>query len=398
MDSASEQRILREMETARHAGRERSVAARGERRIASNEYGDAALFAAEIEGAFRRSWLPVARASELREPGQFVALDVAGEPVLIVAGADGTPRALSNVCRHRGSVIARGERGCVRELRCPFHGFTYDLDGKLSSAPAIETFDEAVRDEQLPRFELETWGGWLWTRLRGAGPTLEQFLGDALISELDEWELAQVELKQRWSAEGDFDWKIAVEAFLEPLHVASIHQRTVHPLVDYRATSFAELGVHSRQAVAFRVANAFTPDGPFGAGAARAGVESFPRLNRAQLTANFSYLIFPATVLNLLPNHFTLFRIEPLAPARTRLICELYARPASGDAAREFFTSLEAGYTQLFDEDLDNLAWIHKGCSSRMLSTLHLSDLEQRVEHFRATVGRARQLTRSDAS
>lgn len=386
MDASCEQRILREMEQARLERRPLRLRPRGEIELRPSDYADSVAFVIERERIFRRAWTPVAREADLSRPGAFVTTEIAGEPLIVVADERGDVRALSNVCRHRGAVIAREERGSVRELRCPFHGFTYGLDGRVAAVPARESFDGHASNFALPSFTLERWGGWWWARLSPSGPKLREFLGTHLLDELDEWDFEHVELKQRWSAEGDFDWKIGVEAFLEPLHVASIHTRTVHPLVDFHAASLADFGQHSRQAIAFRAANTFAADGPLGSAAARAGVHAFPRLNRAQLTANFAYLIFPATILNLLPNHFTLFRIEPLAPARARLTCELFGAPASTPSAAEFFAALEPAYAQLFDEDLDNLAEVQRGARTRTLERLTLSDYEQRIESFRAAI------------
>lgn len=388
MDASSEQRILREMEQARLERRPLRLRPRGATELRPRDYGDAPTFEIERERVFRRAWTPVARETELLKPGAFVTTEIAGEPLIVVADERGELRALSNVCRHRGAVIVREQRGCLRELRCPFHGFTYALDGRVAAVPARESFDERASSLRLPCFTLERWGGWCWVRPAASGPALREDLGEELLAELSEWDFEQVELKRRWSAEGDFDWKIGVEAFLEPLHVASIHSRSVHPIVDFQAASFAEFGPHSRQAIAFRTANAFEVDGPLGSAAARAGVTAFARLKRVQRAANFAYLIFPATILNLLPNHFTLFRIEPLAPARTRLVCELYGAPASTPEAAEFFAALEPAYGQLFDEDLDNLAQVQRGARTRTLDGLTLSDYEQRIESFRLALAR----------
>ena len=107
---------------------------------------------------------------------------------------------------------------------------------------------------------------------------------------------------------------------------------------------------------------------------------------RAQREANLSYLVFPSTVLNLLPNHFTVFRLVPLAVGRTLFVHELYGAPAGNPAAEAYYRSLEPGYEQLLEEDLENLPWIQRGVGDSSLGELRLSRYERRIRHFRQRV------------
>ena len=165
--------------------------------------------------------------------------------------------AFVNVCPHRGAVIVRSARGNALSLRCPYHGNTYDLHGRLVNAVDHERPAELA----LRPIRSATWGGWCWLNTdRDAGP-IEEFLGFALQDELEHWDFEHVEVKDRRECVGDFNWKSGVEAFLESLHVAHIHSRTVHPVVDSQVASFADLGDHSRMAIPFRTPLAFADDG-----------------------------------------------------------------------------------------------------------------------------------------
>src|SRR5258706_14609857 len=97
-------------------------------------YTSEAFFAREVERIFRKEWNFVGRAERIPKPGDYFAVEIAGVPVLIVRGADDAVRAFSNICRHRGCIVARGE-GNRGQFVCPYHAWTYALSGELVAAP-----------------------------------------------------------------------------------------------------------------------------------------------------------------------------------------------------------------------------------------------------------------------
>ena len=121
------------------------------RTIPSAWYTDAAGLQADKTKIFWQTWQPVCHAAKVSAPGSYAACEVLGEPLAIVRGNDGELRALSNVCRHRASTIVEGE-GCAKSLRCPYHGWTYGLDGRLLVAPEFEGVEQwRLEDVRLPR-------------------------------------------------------------------------------------------------------------------------------------------------------------------------------------------------------------------------------------------------------
>ncbi|HKE01136.1 MAG TPA: aromatic ring-hydroxylating dioxygenase subunit alpha [Planctomycetota bacterium] len=354
--------------------------------LPTSDYVDPARHALENEHVLRRTWIPVARESDLARAGDYRTFELAGDSIAVVRDEKGTARALHNVCLHRAAVLLRAEAGRIEgRIRCPYHGFTYGLDGALVSVPAPESF-QGLEGRRLAPARCESWGGWIWVALDGEGP-LAEFLG-SLPAELACWELERVERKDRRVSVEPFNWKVGVEAFLESLHVPSIHSGTVHPVADFRRAALDDLGEHSRMSIPFRAPNAYLDDGPFGAAALASGVRPFPRLGRAQLSANLSYLVFPATVLSFLPNHFALFQCVPLAPESTRFTFELYAAPASSDVSARYYDSMKPGYERLVAEDLENLAWIQRGARDRSSGPLALSAHERRIVSFRRALDR----------
>src|SRR5215210_6745289 len=119
----------------------------GSRTLPFDWYTDPAVLRHERERIFRRTWQYAGRTEQVGEPGSFLACDLAGIPVVLVRGKDGTLRGFHNVCRHRGSLVCEGE-GRRETLQCPYHAWTYDLDGSLRAAPRTE------REEAFDKSEL----------------------------------------------------------------------------------------------------------------------------------------------------------------------------------------------------------------------------------------------------
>lgn len=358
-----------------------------------SDYTDGARLQAEMSAVFRRAWVPAAPVEALSSAGKVAALDLAGEPLVLTRDEHGVVRALRNVCVHRGAQIVRTPRSSVRTLRCPYHGFEYGLDGALARRPAEQSFANSAKvacDERarLGEFECESFGGWWWVRLERGGAPLQSVLGVELLDELENYPLSELRVLVEREFEAAFDWKVGVEAFLEPLHVPTIHTRSAHPLVDYRGMAARELGDHSRMALPFRVPRAYEADGPLGELAQRAGVSLFPALNTVQRQAHLVYFVFPCLILMLFPNHLLALRFLPLGVGRCSVRWELRALPASSTSAQEWLDSLAPGYERLIEEDLDNLPWIQRGLASPSLERLQLSEYERRIVYFRRALER----------
>lgn len=355
------------------------------------EHGDRVArsdFEAERRGVLAPAFWPVCRVGDVTEVGAMRTLELAGHRIVLVRGADGELRAFRNLCPHRGAVLVRCAAARGERITCPYHGFTFDLAGALVGVSDAGSFGAALDDVALSAVQLETAHGWHWLRPGERAEPVEDFLGQRLTGDLANWDLASLERKHVAEERGEFNWKLGVEAFLESLHVPSIHSRTAHPLIDFRATAFEDLEPHSVMATPFRAPNAYRADGPLGDAALEAGVPNFPGLNRLQLESNLSYLVFPATILNFLPNHVTVFTLFPVDEATTRFVWELFGSPSASPAAERYHESVAAGYAQLVREDLENLAWIQRGVSDPAARPPILSRHEHRIRAFRAAVAR----------
>ncbi|HTB36734.1 MAG TPA: aromatic ring-hydroxylating dioxygenase subunit alpha [Reyranella sp.] len=196
-----------------------------ERMLPAGCYTAPEFFAFEQAEVFSRSWICVGRVEQVAEPGDCLATDVAGEPVLIVRGEDGTIRALSAICQHRGEIIPCPEKG--KAIRCPLHFWTYDLEGRLAGAPRMGDAEVVRRLRQtvrLPTLSLELWHGFIFVNLDPAAAPLAPSL--AKLEPL--WAGYEATgLKALPPAMSDkplpWNWKVQVENFTDAYHPEYVH-------------------------------------------------------------------------------------------------------------------------------------------------------------------------------
>lgn len=205
-------------------------------------YRDPAFYEQE-RAVFADTWQAVARTDQLREPGSFVATDIQGEPLVLTRAEDGQLHALSNVCRHHAACVAAGE-GTSAELTCPYHGWRYQLDGRLKSAPRLGPARDFERSAfSLPRFAVETWGPLVFVHLgEPSGPVASQ-LAPLSLRRLDE-----LVFVARRSWEIGCNWKVYVDNYLDGgYHVACLHHDLAAKLdlEDYRTELHDTLSVQS---------------------------------------------------------------------------------------------------------------------------------------------------------
>ncbi|HWA43808.1 MAG TPA: aromatic ring-hydroxylating dioxygenase subunit alpha [Hypericibacter adhaerens] len=204
-------------------------------------YIDPAVLALEREHLFLREWVCVGRVEELARPGDYLTFQICNEPVLLVRGEDGAIRAFSNVCRHRGALVAGG-KGNRRRLVCPYHHWSYDTLGRLVGTPGIgerEDFDR--RDCKLPEFACESWQGFLFVCCADRPPPLAPRLA-ALEARIGHYHLEQMALRYLADEVWETNWKCLVENFMEGYHLTPLHPETLHPVNPTRLCRHFEPG------------------------------------------------------------------------------------------------------------------------------------------------------------
>src|ERR1041385_2783434 len=160
--------------------------------IPSSWYVDKNLYELELKTVFSNTWQHAARVDQVRAPGQYVTTDIAGEPLVIVRGNDGVLRAFFNVCRHHAAAVMTEPEGKAAQMRCPYHGWTYSLEGELKGTPdfsGVCDFDRAQNG--LVPLEFAAWENWLFVKLDD-GPSLRDFLGADLIGQTSRLQLSDL--------------------------------------------------------------------------------------------------------------------------------------------------------------------------------------------------------------
>lgn len=309
-------------------------------------YTSAAVFAAEQAEIFENSWICAVRAADLAQPGQFKKVQIGRESVLVVRARDGLLRAFLNVCRHRGAQLCTESEGQVRRtLRCPYHAWTYALDGKLVAAPNIVALTDntgAAIDRYrygLVPVALTEWLGYVWVCLADVPPSFEETvvgevtlrLGDA--AAIDRYGVEGLELGHRIVYDVAANWKLIVENFMECYHCSSIHPELVDVLPEFArgmaAQSFVGHGAEFGSDI-----TGFTVDGSPGFG-------TLPGLSDEQDRRYFAITVRPSVFVNLVPDHIILHRMYPLAADRTVVECDWLYAPDVVAAGHDVTRSVE---------------------------------------------------------
>jgi phenylpropionate dioxygenase-like ring-hydroxylating dioxygenase large terminal subunit len=206
-------------------------------------YVDSQFYEFEFEAIFMRHWLCLGRADEIPSPGDFVRLDVDHEPLMMVRGRDMEIRVMTPVCAHRGHLLCEGTGNTGRLFRCPFHAWTYDLDGHLIAAPSMnETVGlKRLKEETcLSSHRVEIWNGFVFSNLNpDAEPLAPTLVG--LTKELENYHLNEMISMPVAELRGNvWNWKAQLENGIEPYHSAYLHGM-LHDFAHVRLASFVDL-------------------------------------------------------------------------------------------------------------------------------------------------------------
>jgi choline monooxygenase len=331
-----------------------------------------AVYAAEMERIFARSWVHVADLPELRTPGDFVAASIGTSPVVVVRGQDGALRGFLNVCPHRGATVAEGRGNCGRQLRCPYHAWSFGTDGRRIGFPSREEFGPPAADLGLLPIRIATLGPMVFGCLDPAAPPFEAWAGE-LTHALARARGEEMELAIEFTYDVDVNWKIYVENGLEGYHVAVVHD-VLNDFVETRsARHFFE--EHASYTHAF-----IKPD-------YRAMVMPAPHLSEEETRyVRFGHL-FPNLIPVLTPAEFSYLRIDPVGPERIRLVARSFDLGGELAGLRDF---RREALDRTNQQDIAVVTRVQRGMQARgFRGGVHSSFLECRIGHFERMVSRA---------
>lgn len=312
-------------------------------------YSDPEIFRKEQDLVFRRSWHYVGHRGMLPAPGSFFPAELAGVPVVVTRDRGGAIHALANVCRHRGAVVCE-EAGAREALRCPYHGWTYELDGSLRSAPRSDRepdFDPAALP--LRSLPVAAWGPFLFAAPSEAVEPFEDVIGTLPGLMADLIDVDSLRFLKRVHADYRANWKVCVENFLECYHC-----RIAHPgfsrVIDTDPEDY-------RLVPAVRFSSQYGPvregwTGPF---------DPIGPIGRGQF-----HFLYPSTTVNVMPgrSNLSIGPVVPTGPGTTHRFLDYFV---GADVDEDWIESMLAFDDQVGLEDRALVESVQRGMESGAL-------------------------------
>jgi choline monooxygenase len=338
-------------------------------------YTDQSLYSLELQTVLANSWQLAGRVDQVREPGQYVTSDIAGEPIVVVRGTDGVLRGFFNACRHHAAAVMTEPEGKANQLRCPYHGWTYSLAGELKGTPdfsGVCNFDRAANG--LLPVQTNVWENWVFVRVEGkdtAGSSggnehseLESFLGADLISQMRPLGLEKLHWMERRHYEFDCNWKVFVDNYLDGgYHVPYLH-KGLDSVLDY-----SNYTIENGQRFCLQSSPIVSDGAEPETGAVRKG-------DRA-----LYYWIYPNFMINLYDGVMDTNLVIPLGVDKTEVIFDFYFPDISESARERNRASIEVGQ-RIQDEDVSICKSVQHGLSSRAYNAGRLSVRREAGEHL----------------
>lgn len=343
-------------------------------------YTSPEFFEFERRAIFQREWLCVGRADQLAEPGDYRCITIAGEPLIAARDTDGELRVMSAVCRHRGMVLAEGSGNC-RRFTCPYHHWSYGLDGKLLGTPAMDRavgFDPV--EHGLIELKVEIWQGFVMANFDpGAapfGPTMAKI--DAM---LENYGLESTTTLEGKTIPGlAWNWKVMMENFNDPYHASRLHG----PLQTFAPSHMNDfLDWDDDDGAIGRIQHFTDMDGSFNP-TKRCLLPVFANLTEDQRRRGGFVLIPPTLALAIVPDEVAYFIISPDGPGHITIhIGYCFESSALNDPMFEYlFEAAEAGVNNFNVQDIYADEMTQKGLNSHLAPRGRYSWQEETLVQF----------------
>jgi phenylpropionate dioxygenase-like ring-hydroxylating dioxygenase large terminal subunit len=322
----------------------------------------------ELQDVFAREWVSVGRASALSKPGDYVTYELAGQPILVIRDTDGRLRALSNVCLHRMSTLLEGS-GNRRAIACPYHGWTYGLDGALRAAPAMERNAAFCKEHyRLPELRCEEWLGWIMVSLDKDIEPVATRLAEVR-GLIDDYGMETYTETFRETHVWDTNWKILAENFMESYHLPVCHAGTIGRLSKLEEMvcppGLATFNYHTiLKDDSLKIALAHP---------------SNTRMKGDRRRTTFLLAVYPSLLVTLTPGYFWYLSLHPRGVGQVHIVFGGGMSPdfVNSDEAQSHFAQLKTLLDKVNVEDRACTEKVYRGLSAGAARQGHLSHLER---------------------
>ncbi len=320
-------------------------------------YASPEWYARELDTLFRRDWLCAGRVEQIPRAGDFFSIELVGHPLIVVRDDAGEVRVHSAICRHRGAVVTEGQGRC-RAFVCPYHSWTYALDGKLVGTPGspppmagAEGFERAQYG--LTPIRTETWGGFIFVTFNPGAQALREWLGD-LPAFLADYDLENMQWTHKDVYDVECNWKVWLENAFENYHAMTIHRKHMDPNNpqnwQFERTRGPWEAMYSKRSIV-----------------AYSGLPPIPGLDEKKASGLFHIWVQPSVQIILTSSYMKFRQYLPQGPEKLRLY-ENWAFPRSTVALPEFGQLVGPAYyekySQIVKEDLQINPVVQKGMRS----------------------------------
>jgi phenylpropionate dioxygenase-like ring-hydroxylating dioxygenase large terminal subunit len=357
--------------------------------VPCESYTSAARHVEELNVLFLDQPIVLCMSGALPRPNTYLAIELCDTPVLLTRDGEGRVHAMLNSCRHRGARVADGA-GDAKRFVCPFHAWTYDVDGALVGMPVANAFEGMCRQEKgLIQLPVDEGYGLIVGRLRpGAAVDINAYLGEALAHELS---LLDVSKWQPFSEPHVHpvaaNWKVTLDTYRENYHFNFLHRNTLKDFAYGGVLTFDAFGRHLRNCSAVRT------------------IDELRTIDEAEWTDviqhfTYQYALFPNTSLTIGPRHLELWQILPVNANQSRVLHTAYVRPDLSQAAREKAQEQISWICKgvVDTEDFWVAARTEPGISTGILETVVFGRNEPALQHLHRCFAAELERARAEAS
>ncbi len=335
----------------------KSLSADQARTMPPSYYTSAEFLALEEEHIFRKEWVCVGHTGEIPNPGDYFTTELVGEQMIVLRDEHGEVRILSNVCRHRGNILAQGT-GNRKKFICGYHAWVYDSSGRLQNAPLMDQvkgFEKA--NCTLPNFATEIWQGFIYVNLDGNAPPLAEQLG-GIEEIIQNYKMGERNFVFGEETIWDCNWKCLAENFMEGYHLSPTHVKTLHPITP---TSLCVKMPHDDYYTGYWAK--YNPNYP----------ERLPYpggLTKEETRQSPMFAINPNHVIGLATNACVYMCLRPAGPDQVAIRWGVISTAQPDDQSAIDYVKLCREFNE---EDKEKLETLQKGLKSRYLGSNFLA-------------------------